>query len=139
VPGADRTRPVGAGTGAAMRQRLAIHGTFPGTNQMLVAAKSHWAVYAREKKRLTGKVKFLAQLARLQTVDAPVTVRFWWYEANARRDVDNISSGQKYVLDGLVAAGVLHDDRRTCVKGIEHHFPEPDPDCPRVEIELDTT
>ena len=53
-----------------------------------------------------------------------------------RRDVDNIAFAHKFILDGLVSAGVLEGDSRKYVIGLQDEFPEPDPDNPRVEITI---
>ena len=42
--------------------------------------------------------------------DSPVTVRFTWVEGNRRRDIDNVAFAKKFVLDGLVQAGVIGND-----------------------------
>lgn len=44
-------------------------------------------------------------------------IGFTWVEPDRRRDIDNISAGKKYILDALVALGVLPDDSWKHVKG----------------------
>jgi Holliday junction resolvase RusA-like endonuclease len=51
-------------------------------------------------------------------------------------DLDNVSHGQKYVIDGLVHAGILPDDTRKTVISILHKFTPPDSKSPRVAIEI---
>ena len=50
-----------------------------------------------------------------------------------KRDKDNIIAGQKFVLDGLVAAGIIENDGWKQVGNIFHYF-EVDSENPRVEI-----
>lgn len=64
----------------------------------------------------------------------PVELAFAWIEPNAKRDLDNITGGQKVVIDALVLCGVIPNDTRQWVKGISHRFPDPDPKNPRVEV-----
>ena len=45
-----------------------------------------------------------------------VTVRTTFYEPDMRRDADNVGFARKFVLDGLVAAGVIKDDSRKYVE-----------------------
>lgn len=65
----------------------------------------------------------------------PVIVRFLWVESTRRRDLDNIAFAKKFVLDGLVAAGVLDGDSQRYVVGLQDTF-EIDPHYPRVVVEI---
>lgn len=47
-------------------------------------------------------------------------VHFVWREPHTRRDPDNIQSGAKFVLDGLVAGGVLKDDSQQYINMPTH-------------------
>lgn len=51
---------------------------------------------------------FRAQTREKFTEHVTVTVNF--YEDTMRRDDDNVISGCKYLLDGLVTAGIIKDD-----------------------------
>lgn len=116
---------------------LVIRTRFPSLNEMIAQAKNHWSAYAKQKRRHTDRVALEARAARLPRVKGPVIVCIAWIEPDARRDLDNVAAGgQKSVLDGLVQAGVLPNDTRRWVRGIEHHFPPPDKTDPRIEIEL---
>jgi Holliday junction resolvase RusA-like endonuclease len=42
----------------------------------------------------------------------PVTIHFEWYRGNAKSDPDNVDFARKFILDGLVEAGILRND--TC-------------------------
>jgi hypothetical protein len=114
---------------------LVIPLPLPHLNQIIAGAKRHWSGYARNKRRATERVMLLAFAARLQPIATPVTVTFSWHPPDRRVDPDNqAAGGQKVILDGLVAAGVLPDDSLTWVRGIQHFFAAPDPDNPRVEV-----
>lgn len=104
---------------------LIIDGTMKGLNDWRDAIQRSPHAgndMARAAKR---RVESLARLQMMPRFEGPVAVVFDWYEPNKRRDLDNVAgSGQKWVLDGLVAAGVLPDDGPDCVVGIQHwlHF-----------------
>lgn len=51
------------------------------------------------------------------------------------RDPDNITGGQKFILDGLVRGGVIPDDSQKYIAGIIHRF-RVDKRKPRVEVEI---
>lgn len=80
---------------------------------MIAAAKGSGGrgrVYARMKRDLTAVVKTLAERAKLPKFPARVVLEFTWVEQDRRRDPDNVAAARKFVLDGLVAAGVLRGD-----------------------------
>ena len=112
--------------------RLIIPGTFPDLNEIIAAAKSHFGNYSSMKSDNTETVAWLAK--GLPKVKRAVIVCHW-YCRDRRKDPDNISAGCKFILDGLVKAGVLANDGWRQVAGIEHWF-EVDKKNPRVEIEL---
>lgn len=90
-----------------------IPGPLPGLNELLAAAKGAGGTgrgYSRLKRQWTETVWALAKKAQLPMFGR-VRLRFIWYEANRRRDPDNIAAGgRKIILDGLVKAGVLPAD-----------------------------
>ena len=111
-----------------------IPGRLPGLNEIIEAAKSHYAKYSTEKKEYTEKVAWLAKQARLPKFEKAYLV-ITWFEPDRRRDPDNIMAGQKFILDGLVAAGAIPNDSQKYIQGIVHRF-RVDKRNPRVEVEI---
>jgi Holliday junction resolvase RusA-like endonuclease len=112
--------------------RVTIPGELPAMNEIIAAAKRSRYAYNDEKQAYTTLV---ATEARLQGV-----VRFeradihcHWVCKNRRKDKDNVQAGIKFVLDGLVQAGVLPNDGWRNIGTITHSFAV-DKDRPRVEI-----
>lgn len=112
--------------------RIVIPGELPGMNEIISAAKAHYGQYSSAKADYTGLVAAKA-IGHKQVNRA--TVRCHWYAATRRRDPDNIMAGVKFIMDGLVAAGVLPGDGWRYVAGIEHTF-SLDREHPRVEVEI---
>lgn len=52
----------------------------------------------------------------------PLTVTIEWHEKGKKRDIDNVESSIKYILDSFVKAGVLPDDGQKYIKQIRHDF-----------------
>ncbi len=64
-----------------------------------------------------------------------VTLRFWFPDDWRKRDPDNFIAGSKFVIDGLVKAGVIAGDDFDSIRLV----PEKggvDPDHPRLEVEV---
>ena len=114
--------------------RLTIPGRFPSLNEYVSAERANRRFGASMKRKETKRVADAAQ--GLPHLTNPVVVAFKWVEPNMRRDVDNIAFAHKFILDGLVAAGVLEGDSRKYVIGLQDEFTQPDPENPRVEITI---
>lgn len=95
-----------------MTQELWVPGPLPGMNEVIAAAKGSGGrgrAYAAMKADWTDRIFWLAKAAKLQPV-GPVVFEFTWFEATRKRDPDNVSAAKKFILDGLVKAGVLQGD-----------------------------
>lgn len=114
--------------------KLTIPGRLPGLNEITDAARGNRYASAKMKKEYTELVAWYAKSARLPRLKR-VDLVFTWYEPHRQRDKDNIMAGQKFILDGLVAAGVLDNDGWNQIGDITHRF-RVDRNNPRVEVEL---
>lgn len=113
-------------------QWFEIPGRLAGANELIGGINRNRFVGASIKKKET---KRCAEAARgLKKIDFPVKVVISWFEPNKRRDIDNISFGAKFILDGLIQAGKLSNDGRKQVQAIQHEFPSPSPNNPRVAV-----
>ena len=93
-------------------QSLLIPIRLPGLNEMLAGcrqARGRSSAYAIAKNDSTA---FVARLCKAQGL-VPMSsgkFRFFWHERTRRRNPDNIAAGKKFILDGLVQAGILPND-----------------------------
>ena len=55
-------------------------------------------------------------------VHGPVRIRFTWFEATRRRDLDNIYSAKKFVLDAMQKMWIIQGDGQKYVTGVEDIF-----------------
>jgi Holliday junction resolvase RusA-like endonuclease len=65
----------------------------------------------------------------------PVAVTLTWFREDRRTDPDNIAFAVKFVLDGLVQAGVLRDDGMDEIDSITHRY-RIDKTSPGVEVAI---
>ena len=115
-----------------MIEKLVIPGELPGLNEIIEYSKEHWAKYAGEKHNRTEEIAYLAK-SQIKGKYQKVDLVFTWFCKNKKRDKDNIIAGQKFVLDGLVAAGVIENDGWEQIGNISHFF-SIDKENPRVEV-----
>lgn len=66
------------------------------------------------KKQMTDLVAW--QLKNKQPITKPCYIKFYWYYSS-KHDFDNIRFAAKYVLDGMVKAGILKNDSQKYVLG----------------------
>ena len=80
--------------------KLEIPGRLPGLNEIIDAAKQgkgKYQPYAMMKEHYTTMIAWLAKkLPKYEKVGLLIT----WHEPDRRRDPDNITAGQKFILEG---------------------------------------
>ena len=118
-----------------MQARLIIPGRMPSLNDYIAAMNKNRYVGNVMKHEQTDRVCGLAIASRMPRFSSPVKIDFLWVEKTRRRDIDNVSFAQKFILDGLVKAGVIKDDSQRYVIGLSHMFAH-DKDNPHIEVEV---
>ena len=103
---------------------LLIDAQLPSLNEYQYACRSHWnsgRAFKAEVENLIGDyIKVALLKKRLHRIENPCEIYIEWHEATKKRDVDNIQSAQKFILDALQHCGVLKKDSRKYVKQIHH-------------------
>lgn len=98
----------------------------PGTNELIGEAKSNRYRYGGLKRTYTliacSYAAEAARQARWRRPKGRVSVTCRWFERDARRDPDNVMGGVKWLLDGIVKAGVIADDSQRYVGRISHEI-----------------
>lgn len=116
-----------------MEAGLIIPGRFPSLNDYIAAERKNRHIAAKMKREETKRVADIAANSDMPTFQKPVHVYFTWVEPNRRRDIDNIAFAHKFILDGLVDAGVLKGDSQKYVTGFVDLF-RVDKDNPHVSV-----
>lgn len=101
-----------------------VPGRLPGQNEMIEAAKGyggHGYGYSKLKKQWTNSIALIARGARIPPMQRAFFTFEWHEPAPSKmtkvRDPDNIAAGKKVVLDGLVTAKILPNDKLENVAG----------------------
>lgn len=100
-----------------MTQELFIPVRLPSLNDFIGAMNRNRFIGNKMKREYTELVSTYAKANRLGHFTEPITLEFQYTEPNNKRDGDNIVFAKKFILDGLVEAGVLTDDNQKWVKG----------------------
>lgn len=124
-----------------MTTGFTIHAKLPSLNQVTAkdrANKFAGAAYRKDAEKLISRyIQIALNTGELQPISEPCTIRIDWHEKSKRRDVDNIQSAQKFILDALVQCGVLQNDSRKYVKQIYHRIVDSDENKVSVTISSD--
>lgn len=118
--------------------QLVIHGRLDNLNDYITACRTNQykgaKMKASDERKVIGEIR--EQLGHIRIRD-PVKMKYCWYEKNRRRDLDNISSfGRKVIQDALVKSGVLQNDGWKEIISFSDEF-YVDPDNPRIEVEIE--
>lgn len=118
-----------------MEYKLVIPGRLDGLNKYIGANRSNSCAGNNMKKRNERVVKnAIEDCLHGVKIKNPVFMKYIWHEKDKRRDLDNISSfGRKVIQDALVSAGVLGGDGWKHVAGFSDRF-EVDMENPRIEV-----
>lgn len=114
--------------------KFTITGELPDLNQIIKASKAHFMAYSTLKKNNTALV---VQSAKGLKKFERVNLNIIHYCSSRRKDPDNIQGGAtKFILDGLVTAGILENDGWKQIGEIRHIM-KIDRDNPRIEISIE--
>lgn len=104
-------------------------------NDYITADRTNRYKGAAMKARNEALVKVaIKQQMRSIRIERPVYMEYTWYERNKRRDLDNISSfGRKVIQDALVQTRVLVNDGWNEIVGFSDQF-YVDAANPRIEV-----
>lgn len=112
--------------------KFTIPGELTDLNTYINTERSNKFAGAKLKKDETQQVAWWAyDLKPMKNINLVIN----WYCKNKKKDKDNISFGIKFILDGLVKAGVIKNDGWNDIEGFQHKF-YIDKDNPRIEVEL---
>ncbi len=115
---------------------LTIFGRLPSLNDYIKANRTNRYVGAKFKSDVENDIaKHINIQLKGISFQRPVFIRFHWYEKNCKRDLDNVASAKKYILDALVKCGVLPNDGWSNIYGFSDHF-YIDKGNPRIEVEI---
>lgn len=113
-----------------------MHVTIPGQltnlNKYINAERTSRYAAARIKKEETDRCTWAFKGIKPIT-KPPITIDFKWYVPNKRQDPDNVAFAKKFILDGMVKAGVIPNDGMNWILTLTDFFLF-DKENPRVEV-----
>lgn len=119
-----------------MKNEFTIEGRLPSLNDYVRANRAHWSKGADFKKTVEADIIWQIRAAvnkgTLRPVTSKVKLVIDWHESDQRRDVDNIVSAKKFILDAMQSAGIIPNDNRKWVSNIHDNIIDDTKDYVRV-------
>lgn len=102
--------------------KFTIHNRLPSLNDYIDVCRFNKYHAASFKKRIDNLIcyEIRKQLDNVQ-IEKPVIVHIHFIEENKKRDIDNVYSASKYILDALVKMKVLANDNPKHVVDIKYY------------------
>lgn len=113
---------------------LTIEGNLPSLNEYTNANRTNKYAGGRVKRKSTELVSLYCK-AQLKEKYKKVFLEIDWYEKDEKKDPDNIIFAKKFILDGLVEAGIVKNDNRKHVAGFKERVLT-DKLNPRIEVRI---
>lgn len=115
-----------------------IPARLPSLNDYINACRTHWSKGARLKAETEETILWSIKAARAKgqckPVNGPCRIEFVWNEHGMHRDLDNIYSAKKYILDAMQTAGIIENDDRKHVVGLSDFIREAEKDDDHVQV-----
>ena len=103
-----------------------IKAKLPSLNEVIQANRNNRYEGGRFKSEVEEVIGWAIKQALvkkiLKRVKNPCVIYIDWHEKTKRRDADNIQSSTKFILDAMVANGILQNDSRRYVKQVYHEI-----------------
>lgn len=123
----------------AMMNQFTVRGRLPGLNELIEANRLNKYAGAAMKKEADALIRLCIRSAMARGECWPVrdqcAVLFYWFERSHRRDLDNIFSAKKFILDAMRAEGLIKNDSQRYVGALADRFTLADDDGVTVVIE----
>ena len=102
---------------------LIIEGSLVGLNEYTKACRTNKFAGAEMKKKTERIITYyINQQLKDVSIKGKARLTFRWYEANKRRDLDNICFAKKFILDALVSNKIIETDGWKGVVGFTDEF-----------------
>jgi hypothetical protein len=112
---------------------LVIKGELTDLNNYVRIERGNKFAAANVKQEETNRVWSECKQQGLLLQKKGVFIVFQWFAKDRRKDKDNVAFAKKFILDGLVLAGVIKSDRWDFISGFLDLFYVDEKD-PRVEV-----
>ena len=106
-----------------MANKLILNMPFVSLNEYIDAERSSRQYAAKIKKQQTNSVYYLTRSQKFKLDHGfKYDIIFTWFKPDNRKDHDNICFAKKFILDGIIKAGVLPNDNPKFIGDFQDKF-----------------
>lgn len=117
-----------------MSNKCIFKGRLPSLNEYIRVLNNNRYQANNFKQAVENELVWTIKASKMTATDKPCVVHITFHEKDKRRDIDNIYSANKFVLDALRKAGIIRNDSQAYITDVKDNFVKDDTDF--VEIEL---
>ena len=99
---------------------MIIYHRFTTLNEYVNAERRNKYLGAKIKRDETNIAYY--SLKGTPPIETPCKLSFTWLVTNKRRDLDNIAFAKKFIIDGMVKAGIIPNDGMKYLIGFQDQF-----------------
>lgn len=93
-----------------MKYKIELPFRLPSLNNYIDICRRNKFEASNFKKGVEGDIIWAIRKAKTPKILTPFKITYTWIEKNKKRDIDNVSSAKKYILDALQNAGIILND-----------------------------
>lgn len=105
-----------------MDNKCIFKGRLPSLNEYIRVLNSNRYQANNFKQAIENELVWTMKSSAMKTTDKPCIVCIKYHEKDKRRDIDNIYSANKYILDALRKAGIIKNDSQKYVRDVKDSF-----------------
>ena len=105
-----------------MINKCIFRGRLPSLNEYISALNKDRNYANSFKQAVESDLLWTIKHSRMKPTDKPCIAYITFHEKNRRRDIDNIYSANKFILDALRKAGIIKNDSQKYITDVRDRF-----------------
>lgn len=105
-----------------MSNKCIFRGRLPSLNEYISVLNKDRYYANTFKQAVESDLLWSIKNSRMKPTDKPCVAHITFHEENKRRDIDNIYSANKYILDALRKAGIIKNDSQKYITDVRDSF-----------------
>lgn len=105
-----------------MENKCIYNGRLPSLNEYISKLNGNRYMANHFKQLVERELVWTIKASAMKPIDKPCIVYVKYHEPNTKRDVDNIYSANKFILDALRKAGIIKNDSQKYVRDVKDSY-----------------
>ncbi len=105
-----------------MNNKCIFRGRLPSLNEYISALNIDRNYANSFKRDVERDLLWSIKNSHMKPTDKPCIAHITFHEKNKRRDIDNIYSANKFILDALRKAGIIKNDNQKYITDVRDSF-----------------